>query len=157
MSSLLRQAGGIRFPDRIASDLDRNFGLLENGEWARALEHCNRLARSAATREAEMSAAEYIRETFHGFGPKQSRNLLQALGLTRYEIPIDSRVTDWLNDFGFPVKLSAAALADPHYYDFVSGGIQALCTECDVFPCILDAAVFALNDGDGWTDDNIVY
>jgi hypothetical protein len=35
--------------------------------------------------------AGYIQETFEGFGPKQSRNLLQALGLTRYEIPIDIR------------------------------------------------------------------
>jgi hypothetical protein len=97
-----------------------------------------------------------MRETFHGFGPKQSRNLLQALGLTRYEIPIDTRVTAWLSDFGFPVRLSATALADPNYYDFVSRGIQALCAKCNVFPCILDAAIFAAKDGDGWTDANII-
>ena len=31
-------------------------------------------------------------ERLAGFGPKQARNLLQGLGLTRYEIPIDSRI-----------------------------------------------------------------
>lgn len=74
------------FPEKIADDLEANLRLLEGGEWERALERCNRLAHST-TREAERQVAEYIRETFHGFGPKQSRNLLQALGLTRYEIP----------------------------------------------------------------------
>ncbi|MCS3687491.1 hypothetical protein ABIF07_005482 [Bradyrhizobium elkanii] len=156
MSKVLRNAGGIRFPDKIADDLDANLRLLEGGEWERALNCCNRLTKST-TREIERQVAEHIRETFHGFGPKQSRNLLQALGLTRYEIPIDSRVTDWLNDFGFPVRLSSAALADPNYYDFVSVGIQALCAKCDIFPCVLDAAIFASKDGDGWTDTNIIY
>ena len=106
--------------------------------------------------DIEKNVADYI-DTYQGFGPKQSRNFLQALGLTRFEIPIDSRVTEWLNRFGFPVRLSAAALADPHYYEFVSDGIQALCAKCGVFPCILDAAIFALKDGDAWTEANIVY
>lgn len=90
-------------------------------------------------------------------GQLTSKQCARPSGLTRYEIPIDSRLTDWLNDFGFPMKLSASALADPHYYDFVSEGIQALCAECAVFPCILDAAIFALKDGDERRDDNIIY
>jgi hypothetical protein len=32
--------------------------------------------------------------------------LLQGLGLTKYEIHIDSRITGWLNEFGLPVALS---------------------------------------------------
>src|SRR3712207_8726784 len=39
-----------------------------------------------------------IDDSLKGFGPKQSRNLLQGLGLTRYEIPIDIRITRWFND-----------------------------------------------------------
>jgi thermostable 8-oxoguanine DNA glycosylase len=105
----------------------------------------------------EKEVAEYIQEKFQGFGPKQSRNFLQALGLTRYEIPIDSRVTDWLNNFGFPVRLSAAALADSNYYDFVSKGVQALCAASGVYPCVLDAAIFALKDRDAWTEANVIY
>jgi hypothetical protein len=110
---------------------------------------------SLVPRSVEVEVADYIRKTFSGFGPKQSRNLLQALALTRYEIPIDSRVTDWLNKFGFPVRLSAEALADIYYYNFVSDGIQELRAKCDVFPCIFDASIFSLKDGDRWTEKNI--
>jgi hypothetical protein len=106
-------------------------------------------------RATEVEVADYIQKKFSGFGPKQSRNLLQALGITRYEIPIDSRVTDWLNKFGFPIRLSATALSDVNYYSFISDGIQVLCMRCSVFPCILDAAIFALKDADDWTEDNV--
>ncbi len=91
------------------------------------------------------------------FGPNQSRNVLQSLGLTRYEIPIDSRLTDWLNEFGFPVRLSAQALGDHNYYAFVSDGIQLLCERSSVFPCVFDAAVFASSDEDEWTEDNVAF
>jgi N-glycosylase/DNA lyase len=132
----------------------RDFAKLEGGEWQTALSHCDSLI-GQNSREAEVRVATYIDRTFGGFGPKQSRNLLQELGLTRYEIPIDSRVTDWLNKFDFPVRLSATALADDGYYNFVSDGIQELCRRCDVMPCILDAIVFSLKDGDGWTEGNV--
>jgi hypothetical protein len=78
------------------------------------------------------------------------------LGLTRHEIPIDSRITKWLNDFGFPVHLSANALADTNYYCFVMDGFQALCRTCEVAPCVLDAAIFSSFDDGGWTEENIV-
>jgi len=150
----LRKSGGIRFGDKIAEELAWNFHRLQDGEWDRAIKQCNRLMRRVP-RGVEKEVAEYIQDTFMGFGPKQSRNVLQALYLTRYEIPIDSRVTDWLNEFGFPVRLSAGALGDSNYYNFVSDGIQILCAKCKVFPCILDAAIFALKDGDGWTPRNL--
>jgi len=150
----LQVFGGIRFVNRIASDLARNFRRLEDGEWDRALAECDRLV-PVVSRDVEKEVADYI-DTFNGFGPKQSRNLLQELGLTRFEIPIDSRVTEWLNDFGFPLRLSATALADRHYYDFVSDGIQALCAKCGVLPCILDAAIFGRKDSRDRTD-NVLY
>ncbi len=88
-----------------------------------------------------------IDDKFSGFGPKQSRNFLQWLGLTRYEIPIGSRVVKWLKDFGFPGALSADALSDKDYYHFVSDGIQELCRASDIYPCLLDAAIFIRLDG----------
>jgi hypothetical protein len=45
---------------------------------------------NGATKFEERKCAEMINDTLLGFGPKQSRNLLQRLGLTKYEIPIDS-------------------------------------------------------------------
>jgi hypothetical protein len=68
------------------------------------------------------------------------------LGLTRYEVPIDSRITRWLNEFGFPVTLSADALSDRNYYRFVSEGIRELCDACHIYPCLLDAAIFSSYD-----------
>jgi len=156
IAKALRTAGGIRFAERIASDLSQNLSILEIGGWAGTLEQCNLLTR-LVSREIEIEVADYVQKHFFGFGPKQSRNLLQSLGLTRYEIPIDSRLTDWLNEFGFPVRLSATGLADDNYYRFISDGIQALCDHSDVLPCIFDAAVFALRDSADWTDENVIY
>lgn len=153
IARVLRDWRGIRFVPTIADQLAGNFDKLEQGEWERALEQCNRLT-SLVPRATEVEVASYIQNAFLGFGPKQSRNLLQALALTRFEIPIDSRVTDWLNEFGFPVHLSATALGDINYYNFVSDGIQELCSKSDVLPCVLDAAIFSLRDGESWTDEN---
>jgi hypothetical protein len=67
-------------------------------------------------------------------GLKQSRNVLQVLGLTRYEIPLESRLTHWLNGFGFPLYLSASSLGDLAVYELVEDGFQALCERIDVLP-----------------------
>jgi hypothetical protein len=154
IAGVLKGAGGIRFQNIISRQLAANLSVLENKGWPEALENCNRLTRNVLP-NVERAVANYIEMNFEGFGPKQSRNLLQSLGLTRYEIPIDSRVTDWLNKLEFPVKLSAAALADRNYYEFVSDGVQILCADSEVYPCILDAAIFAKKDGDAWTDANL--
>src|SRR4051794_37056495 len=63
-----------------------------------------------ASPDTERNAARFIDDHYQGFGPKQSRNLLQGLGLSRFDVPIDSRITKWLNEFGFPVKLTVSAL-----------------------------------------------
>lgn len=154
IANVLKNAGGIRFSNVIAHQLAGNLRLLEQGEWTRALKQCNRLVRPVSP-AAEKEIANYIQDKFSGFGPKQARNFLQALGLTRYEIPIDSRVTRWLNELGFPFQLSATALADVNYYEFVSEAVQRLCAKSHVYPCMLDAAIFASRDGDGWTDANV--
>lgn len=155
IANVLRKAGGIRFADKIASELAQNLDSLEGGLWADTLTQCNRLTQ-LAPRGVEIEVAQYIQKHFLGFGPKQSRNLLQSLGLTRYEIPIDSRLTEWLNEFGFPVRLTATALGDENYYRFISDGVQDLCERSGVLPCIFDAAVFASRDSVAWSDDNVI-
>ena len=106
--------------------------------------------------KTERRIARYFQEKFVGIGPKQSRNLLQSLGLTRYEIPIDSRITKWLNSFGFPVKLTSQGLSDTNYYHFISDGIQHLCRKSNIYPCVLDAAIFSSFDKQEWTEKNII-
>lgn len=152
----LTKFGGLRRTGILAGEIAKNLVLLEQGMWDRTLQTLDTLRTDHAI-STERSIAEFIDSTFHGFGPKQARNLLQSLGLTRHEIPIDSRITKWLNDFGFPVWLSASALADPNYYAFVLDGFQALCRACGVVPCVLDAAIFASFDGGDWTEENIIW
>lgn len=142
--------GGIRFSNKIASDLSNNFAWLTlEDNWATTLQKVNSLAGATNTNDERM-VARFIHQKFHGFGPKQSRNLLQSLGLTKYEIPIDSRIIKWLRGFGFPAPLSPEALTDSEYYEFVLDGIQKLCAACNLHPCIVDAAIFASYDGDAW-------
>jgi hypothetical protein len=147
---LLTDFGGLRWPRQIAAGVSANLGTLEGKwGWQKVFQMLDRL-REAQTQEMERLVAHFV-DDLPGFGPKQSRNLLQGLGLTRYEIPIDSRVTRWLNkDFKFPIKLSATALADLNYYEFVLDAVQQLCREADVMPCVLDAAIFSSVDNEGW-------
>jgi hypothetical protein len=133
----------------IARQLVENFDFLQDGGWTSTRPEVNRLT-TLQCRAVEAEVANYLAENFIGFGPKQSRNALQHLGLTRYEIPLDIRITKWLNDtLGFPFKITSRGLADKHVYGFVLDAICQLCSECKVFPCVLDAAIFVHNSGRG--------
>lgn len=108
-------------------------------------------------RDTERELAVIIAKNFMGVGPKQARNALQDLGLTIYEIPIDSKVTNWLNEIEFPITVSPRALQNKKNYHFVLDKIQLMCEEAReqarmepggldpaiVFPCVLDAAIFS--------------
>ena len=148
--------GGLRRSNRIADEVSTNLLRLEEGLWHKILKIVNDLNEPHEAQQ-EREVAEYINNELKGFGPKQSRNLLQYLGLSQYEIPIDSRITKWLNDFGFPVKLSANALSDRNYYNFISDGIQILCNAAGIMPCLLDAAIFSSYDSGFWTNENVVW
>jgi hypothetical protein len=156
VTKVLTDFGGLRRSTTIGREAKANWTYLEGGGWEATLKALERV-RINPSPETERHAARFIDENFSGFGPKQSRNLLQGLGLSRFEIPIDSRITKWLNEFGFPVKLTANALADQNYFEFVSDGFQRLAEACGIAPCVLDAAIFSSFDGDGWTEENVVW
>jgi hypothetical protein len=151
---VFKQFGGLRRTTKIGNELAYNMGYLKNGGWSATVDKLENV-RLICTPNAERDAAEFLADRLEGFGPKQSRNLLQWTGLSCYEIPIDSRITRWLNEFGFPFKLSASALSDPNYYNLVSVGFQRLCEACEIKPCVLDAAIFASCDGNTWTEENV--
>jgi hypothetical protein len=144
----------LRRSNVLAKEIKENFMYVQ-GHWKEISGQLEKL-RIKQTVKTERRIAEYFQEKFKGIGPKQSRNLLQSLGLTRYEIPIDSRITKWLNSFGFPVKLTAQGLSDINYYNFISDGIQHLCRKSNLYPCILDAAIFSSFDKQEWTKKNII-
>jgi hypothetical protein len=124
---------------KIASDLAWNLAKLEEDRWPALLEKSNSLLFPS-----EREVADFLASSLRGIGPKQARNILQDLGLTRFEIPIDSRVIKWLNACEvFPFTVTAVALSDRNYYHFILDAIQELCRECGTYPCVLDASIFS--------------
>lgn len=156
VTKTLSEFGGLRRSTTIGREANANWAFLHHGGWQTTSEVLDKV-RVQPSPETERHAAKFVDENFRGFGPKQSRNLLQGLGLSRFEIPIDSRITKWLNDFGFPVTLTASALADRNYFEFVSDGFQRLSEACGIAPCVLDAAIFSSFDRAGWTEENVVW
>jgi len=152
----IRAFGGLRRGDTIGRELAENSRWFEGESW-RKLGGWLESTADSEDHVSERRAARWIASGFRGLGPKQSRNFLQSLGLTRYEVPIDSRITKWLKEIGFPVALSATALADQGYYEFVSDGVRKIAEAAGVLPCVLDAAVFSATDGDSWSDANVVF
>lgn len=145
----------LRRSSRIAAEMDANWQIVSSTGWLKVRAQLRPLeSRTHCTQERD--AANYLADTFKGIGPKQSRNLLQCLGLTRYEIPLDSRIARWLNDFGFPLVLSSKVLADPEFYEVVLDVVQLLCKKAGVYPCVLDAAIFSSYDDGKWDSSKII-
>lgn len=144
---ILREFGGLWLWKRVADNVHANLDRLERGLWADTLYALEGLL-APPDPSRERAAADFVDDKFAGFGPKQARNLLQGLGLTQYEIPIDSRWVKWLKEFRFPVAVSLELLSDRPYYHFVSDGVQHLCAQCGVYPCVVDAAVFVSFEGE---------
>jgi hypothetical protein len=145
----LKNYGGIRRSTVIGVELEDNLSYLELEGWELLKKISSDLMKNDGY-EAERKYSMLLAKNLKGIGPKQSRNYLQMLGLTKYEIPLDSRIMKWLNDFGFPMKLSASSLSDHNYYNFVLDGFRELCLKSGIYPCMMDAAIFSSFDGDDW-------
>ena len=157
----LTNFGGIRRAYTIGLQAEENLRWFDI-DWDKTKEAADELFAQRRTRPdeehipIERKNAHFIQNNFAGFGPKQSRNFWQTLGLTRFEIPIDSRITKWLNKNGFPFMLSASGLADLNYYEYIMTGIQEICRQCQILPCVFDAAVFASFEKE-WPEEEIVW
>lgn len=152
---ILEENGLTRYINRISKFFAKNIVKIQRENWI-IINELKRLIK-LDSKEEERKYADFLAVKFDGFGPKQSRNFLQSLGLTKYEIPIDSRITNWLNNFGFPIKLTSPSLSDKEYYHFVSNGIQELCKKAEIYPCMFDAAIFSSYDNDEWTKGNSIF
>jgi len=156
IKSTMLKNGLNRFINKIPVFFSENFKQVELKKWELLSEITTKL-NGEHPKEFEREIADKIDIEFKGFGPKQSRNFLQALGLTKYEVPIDSRITGWLNNFGFPFELTSKALQDKAYYHFVLDGFQELCSKAKLYPCVVDAAIFSSFDNGQWTVENSIY
>lgn len=81
--SVLKRFGGIRRSSVISSEIASNFEYLNAGGWQPVLEHLEAV-RLHSSPEAERAAADFLADKLKVIGPKQSRNLLQWLGLSRF-------------------------------------------------------------------------
>ena len=154
VSKVITKFGGLQYANNIGKFSDQNLIWHEKEGWDILLPGFKDLNQNGSPKK-ERQVANLVAKHLKGFGPKQSRNLLQSLGLTKYEIPIDSRITKWLNNFGFPLKLNATTLSDPAYYEFVSDAFQVLCAKSEIYPCLMDAAIFTSFDKGKWKMENV--
>ena len=137
---------------RVASFLKEITDNLENGGWEELIKNLEFL-RNEHTVQDEIHVASFCSNSYKGIGLKQSRNFLQWLGLTEYEIPIDSRVLKMLKKCQVNFVPGASALQDEATYLYLEKGIQSVCEELKIKPCVLDACFFAnfekdINKGD---------
>ena len=142
-------SNGITPSNKIINFFIQNYFYLLQSNWAiiTELENC---ISGDYTISNERDLADNIDKIFKGFGSVQARSFLQALGLTKYEIPINSRIIAWLKDFGFPILISPIALQDKSFYHFITDGIQLLCAKANIYPCVLDAAIYSFNNANDW-------
>jgi hypothetical protein len=104
---------GLRFGQKLAAQIKANMDWLEGGGWAIVKDQFDGVASLAKNNAgsqqriaAERQAARMVMGRnggLAGIGPKQARNLWQGLGVTQYEIPLDSRISKWLNDLPFSI------------------------------------------------------
>lgn len=148
IASQLKNFGGIRRTEIIPNEAATIYKHLLNTNW-QLLKTIKELTKHKGDRYLERRVCNEIvaNKMFKGLGPKQSRNLLQMLGLTIYEIPIDSRITDWINDNNiFPFRVNSKGLSDIEFYCFLNDAIIELCEKAKTKPCLFDAAVFSLKE-----------
>jgi len=160
--SEIKEFRGIRFGPKIAEQVKDNLKELKMGGWEKINDYVLKLLeqRKQTPRpehyQLEREAARLISNVYLGFGPKQSRNFWQELGLTRYEFVLDSRVNKWLRQIGFPIPLSSMSMGEEEFYCFLSDILRDLCIKADVLPCVLDAAIFSSYDSQDLPEDGAV-
>jgi hypothetical protein len=143
--------GGIRRGITISNEAAKNWSRLNSGLWKDAEVWFEKLKQQRSREPRiedkilERQAARWADEEFAGLGPKQSRNLWQWLGLTRFEIPLDGRVTKWVNQ-NLTLKIEPKRLNRLSYYESALDHLQAVCDKARVLPCELDAAAFDYED-----------
>jgi hypothetical protein len=140
------QAFGVtKYLKKVPKYFSTNFDFLVETNWDLESE-INRSLDHELTKYDERKLADRVDKSFKGFGSKEARSFLLALGVTKYEIPIDYKLLKWLNNFDFPIKFSKIALQDILFYHFVSDGIQKLCEISEIYPCVLYASIISSSE-----------
>jgi thermostable 8-oxoguanine DNA glycosylase len=134
--------GITKYAKKVPRYFSTNFESLEENDWGLESE-LNRSIDHELSKSDERKLADIVDRSFKGFGSKEARSFLLALGVTKYEIPIDYKLIKWLENFGFPLKFSKTALQDILFYHFVSDGIQRLCEISEIYPSVLYTSILS--------------
>ena len=89
---------------------------------------------------SEREGVDFLKENLVGLGLKQSRNLLQDLGRSQYQVPIDSRVIKQLEKSG--IEIGKINLSSEAHYLKLQETIWAISEKIGVLPCVFDAFAF---------------
>ncbi|NKB32636.1 MAG: hypothetical protein GKR91_06015 [Pseudomonadales bacterium] len=135
---------GIGKNKQISEYLKEIYDLLEGGDWVILIESLKSLKKNTTIRK-ERETAKYVTR-YKGLGNKQSRNFLQWLGVSKFEIPIDSRVTNKMKKMVCEFVPSPSALQDISTYLFLENSLQIISKKLYIHPCVLDACMFIEND-----------
>lgn len=139
---------GLRRAPTIAGNLASIWARLDAGEWKGLIEQLETL-RTYPTILKERSVVDYLLGgKYPGLGQKQARNFIQWVGVSRYEIPLDSRVLKKMKEFGASFVPSGSALTDKTVYLFVQDCLQQVSRSLEIYPCMLDACIFSSFDID---------
>ena len=138
---------GLRRNKIISNNLTHIFNNLENGEWKILIKKLTAL-KNETSPEKERAFIDYMtsEKKYPGLGQKQSRNFIQWLGLSKFEIPIDSRTLKKLKEFGCDFVPSGSSLTDKTIYLFVQNCLIQIAEKLDIYPCELDACIFSSFD-----------
>ena len=136
---------GIRFNDKIGGYLSEIIKHLESGGWKDLNNHLETL-RKNTSKNKERIVADYLRKTYLGLGPKQSRNFIQDLCLSRYEIPIDSRIIKTMKKLDSLSVPNDKALSSLKVYIGIQDRLQDIASNLGIYPCVLDACIFSSFD-----------
>lgn len=148
--------------------LGKDGGWEKLDRWLQPLKEQRKTKPQLSHKSFEREVANNFNLYFKGIGPKQSRNYLQLLGLTRYEIPIDSRFINWIIANQFPLYLDGVyigsldrnkintRLSTLFWYDSILDKLQELSTKCSILPVELDGCVFASFDEE-WKEGEIPF
>jgi len=138
---------GLRYSKRISQHIHQIYINLEaENEWPILIGHLENLV-SRTSKKKEQIVVRYLQSYLYpGIGPKQSRNMIQWLGLSKYEVPLDSRVLKKLQQLDSNLVPTSIGLGDEIVYEFVQSGLQKVAKELGIYPCILDACIFSSFD-----------
>ena len=130
--------GVTRFRERACLYISEAIGKFKQGFW-RDVKTQLKIIETDTTLKKERETSDFIRKNFKGVGRKQSRNIIQMMGLSKYVLPIDSRVVKKVEELSGITLNKKISGKD---YLQLEDRLQEICESIGIYPCIFDACAF---------------